>query len=161
MVICLERGADLHTAQLMPVPLTVSCFSKILIDFTFLVRAHLGSPGQKAVKRVCVCVLVSPALHETHPKAAYVLPVFLIYFLFKRFLSKCLKICETDLYPICRNGRTVAVNERTEVKFFDPSRDAALATICVGFIGFYPQNWVRVTFGRRRLTTRSTGKPIS
>jgi len=95
------------------------------------------------------------------PPQAYVLPVFLIYFLFKRFLSKCLKICETDLYPICRNGRTVAVDERTEVKFFDPSRDAALATICVGFIGFYPQNWVRVTFGRRRLTTRSTGKPIS
>ena len=36
MVICLERGADLHTAQLMPLPLTVSCFSKILIGFTFL-----------------------------------------------------------------------------------------------------------------------------
>jgi len=33
MVICLEQGADLHTAQLMPLPLTVSCFSKIQIDF--------------------------------------------------------------------------------------------------------------------------------
>ena len=31
MVICLERGADLHMAQLMPLPLTVSCFSKIQI----------------------------------------------------------------------------------------------------------------------------------
>ena len=29
MVICLELGADLHMAQLMPLPLTVSCFSKI------------------------------------------------------------------------------------------------------------------------------------
>jgi len=29
MVICLGRGADLHMAQLMPLPLTVSCFSKI------------------------------------------------------------------------------------------------------------------------------------
>ena len=29
MVICLERGADLHMAQLKPLPLTVSCFSKI------------------------------------------------------------------------------------------------------------------------------------
>jgi len=29
MVICLVRGADLHTAQLMPLSLTVSCFSKI------------------------------------------------------------------------------------------------------------------------------------
>ena len=48
-------GADLHTAQLMPLPLTVSCFSKIHIGFTFLVPAQLGSPGKKAVKRVCVC----------------------------------------------------------------------------------------------------------
>ena len=54
MVICLERSADLHMAQLMPLPHTVSCFSKIQIGFTFLVPAHLGSPGQKAVKRVCV-----------------------------------------------------------------------------------------------------------
>ena len=58
MVICLERGADLHTTQLMPLPLTVSCFSKIQIGFTFLVPAHPGSPGQRAVKRVCVCVCV-------------------------------------------------------------------------------------------------------
>ena len=48
--------ADLHTAQRMPLPLTVSCFSKIQIGFTFLVPAHLRSPGKKAVKRVCVCV---------------------------------------------------------------------------------------------------------
>jgi len=54
VVICLERGADLHTAQLMPLSLTVSCFSKIQIGFTFLVPAHLGSPRQKAIKRVCV-----------------------------------------------------------------------------------------------------------
>jgi len=52
MVICLERGADLHSAQLMPLPLTVSCFSKIQISFTFLVPAHLGSPRQRAVKWV-------------------------------------------------------------------------------------------------------------
>ena len=48
MVICLEQGADLHMAQLMPLPLTVSCFSKIQIGFTFLVLAHTGSPGQRA-----------------------------------------------------------------------------------------------------------------
>jgi len=59
MVICLERGADLHMAQLVPLPLTVSCLSKIQIGFTFLVPAHPGSPGQRAVKRVCVCVCVS------------------------------------------------------------------------------------------------------
>ena len=57
VVICLERGADLHMAQLMPLTLTVSCFSKIQIGFTFLVPAHPGSPGKRAVKWVCVCVV--------------------------------------------------------------------------------------------------------
>jgi len=52
VIICLERSADLHMAQLMPLPLAVSCFSKIQIGFTFLVSVHLGSPGQRAVKRV-------------------------------------------------------------------------------------------------------------
>ena len=56
MVICLERGADLHMVQLMPLPLTVSCFSKIQIGFTFLVPAHPDSPGKRAVKWVCVGV---------------------------------------------------------------------------------------------------------
>ena len=54
MVVCLDRGAVLHMAQLMPLPLTVSCFSKIRIGFTFLVPAHPGSPGQG-----CVCMLTS------------------------------------------------------------------------------------------------------
>jgi len=58
MVSCLEWDADLHMAQLMPLPLTVSYFSKIQIGFTFQVPAHLGSPGKRAVKRVCVCVCV-------------------------------------------------------------------------------------------------------
>ena len=57
VVVCLVRCADLHTAQLMPLLLTVSCFSKIQIGFTFLVPAHLGSPGKGplnvCVKRVC------------------------------------------------------------------------------------------------------------
>ena len=61
MVVCLERGADrgadLHMVQLMLLPLTISCFSKIQIGSTFLVPAHLGSPGKRAVKMgVCVCV---------------------------------------------------------------------------------------------------------
>jgi len=45
----LERGADLHMAQLMPLPLTVSCFSRIQIG-TFLVPADPGRPGQRAIK---------------------------------------------------------------------------------------------------------------
>ena len=56
-VICLERGADLHMAQLMPLPLTVSCFSKIQVGFTFLVPAHLSSPGKGPLGvRACMCV---------------------------------------------------------------------------------------------------------
>ena len=85
---CLERGADLHMAQLMPLPLTLSCFiiiiiektdaglnglyiRKIQIGFTVLVLAHMGSPGKRAVKRVCVrvcvcvCVPLLPVLYRT------------------------------------------------------------------------------------------------
>jgi len=58
VVICLEQGADLHMVQPMPLPLTVSCFSTIQIGFTFLVMAYPGSPGQRAVKRVCVVYLI-------------------------------------------------------------------------------------------------------
>ena len=50
VVICLERGADLHMVQLMPLPLTVSCTSKIQIGFAFLVPAYPGCPGKEAVK---------------------------------------------------------------------------------------------------------------
>jgi len=50
MVICLDRGADLHMAQLMPLLLTVSCSSKIQISFTFLVPAYPACPGKEAVK---------------------------------------------------------------------------------------------------------------
>ena len=62
VVVCLGLSAELHMAQLMPLPLTVSCFSRIQIGFIILVPAHLGSPGKRAVKRVrvsvslCVCV---------------------------------------------------------------------------------------------------------
>jgi len=70
VIICLEQGADLHMAQLMPLPLTISCFSKTQIGFTFLVPAHPGSLGQKAVKLACVCVPV------THLKTDDSLAVF-------------------------------------------------------------------------------------
>jgi len=63
MVVCLEQGADLHMAQLMPLLLTIFFFSKIQIGFTFLVPVHLCSPRKRAVNRVCVrvhvCVCVS------------------------------------------------------------------------------------------------------
>jgi len=68
MVICLDRDADLHMAQQIPLPLTVSYFSKIQIGFTFLVPAHPGSPGQRAVKRVCVCVCVCSVVSSRQPE---------------------------------------------------------------------------------------------
>ena len=68
MVICLERGADLHMAQLMPLPLTslAAVKSRLVLPFTFLVPAHPGSPGQRAVKRVCVrvCICINVATGE-------------------------------------------------------------------------------------------------
>ena len=57
MIICLERCADLHMAQLMPLPLTVSCSSKIQIGFTYLVPAYPGCPGKEAVVGCNVVVL--------------------------------------------------------------------------------------------------------
>ena len=78
VVVCLEQGANLHMAQLMPLPLTVSCFCKIQIGFTFLVAARLGNPGKRAVKRVCVCVCVCvfiwkmAALNQCVCKGSYV-----------------------------------------------------------------------------------------
>jgi len=90
VVICLERGAGLHTAQLMALPLTVSCFSKIQIGFTVL-PAHPGSPRQIAVKwvHVCVCVYIvcfpTYAFFFTFP---YLSPPLLIFSFENRPASK-------------------------------------------------------------------------
>ena len=75
MVICLERGADLHIAQLMPLPHTVPCFSKIQIGFTFLVPAHLGSSSRhiacvapdEGPLNGCVCVC---GIHQNNALSA-------------------------------------------------------------------------------------------
>ena len=75
VVVCVEQGADLHMAQLMPLPLTVFCFSKIQIGFTFLVPAHLGSPGQRAIKWVCVCVLAMLVTFSAAPIPSEVAPM--------------------------------------------------------------------------------------
>ena len=58
MVVCLVQGADLHMAQLMPLPLTVSRSSKIQIGFTFLVPAYPGCPGREAVKWLLLLLLL-------------------------------------------------------------------------------------------------------
>jgi len=67
--VCLERGADLHTAQLMPLPLTVSCFIKIQIGFAFLEPAHPGSSGIGPLNaRASVCV-VRELVQQIHNKS--------------------------------------------------------------------------------------------
>ena len=66
MVVCLERGAGLHVAQLLPLPLTVSCSSKIQIGFTFLVPAYPGCPGKEAVKWLCVSLISGQSLAFLH-----------------------------------------------------------------------------------------------
>ena len=53
IVVCLEQGADLHIAQLMPLPLTVSCFTKIQIGFTFLVPTQLGTHTHTRLTALC------------------------------------------------------------------------------------------------------------
>ena len=58
MVICLERGADLHMAQRIPLPLTVSCFSKIQIGLPFWYRLTWVVPD-KGPLNGCVCVMGS------------------------------------------------------------------------------------------------------
>ena len=85
MAIYLKLGADLHTAQLTPLPLTVSSFSKIQIGFAFLVPAHPSSAGQRAVKRVCVRVpgwagtrrniySLTPVQHTVNSTSSSVIP---------------------------------------------------------------------------------------
>ena len=66
MVVCLEPGADLHMAQLMPLPLTVSCFSKIQTGFTFLVPAHPVVPEKRSLNG-CVCVCDTVDMKDIKP----------------------------------------------------------------------------------------------
>jgi len=67
----MEQSADLHLVQLMPLPLIVSCFSKIQIGFTFLVPAYPGSPGKGPFYgRMYVCILLSNSV--THSNSSEV-----------------------------------------------------------------------------------------
>ena len=110
MVVCLERGADLHMAQLMPLPLTVSCFSKIQIGFSFLVPAHPGSPRKRPVKRVCVCV---GGLNNVHisSRVNCVHETLYLYYVIGRvkvkvnfaFSAVTLLVGHQEEHPACKN----------------------------------------------------------
>ena len=68
MVICLERGADVHMAQLMPLPLTISCFSKIQTGFTFLVPAHTVVLEKGPLKEMRACVYLQSHINNALKK---------------------------------------------------------------------------------------------
>ena len=118
MVICPERDADLHVAQLMPLPLIVSCFSKIQVGFTFLVPAHPGSPGKRAVKRVCACVLSALTLlvrrQKGHPACKKLSSGVLAW------LSVCSKM-QTCIWPswcLCHSLSLALVKSRLVLPFW-------------------------------------------
>jgi len=105
MVICLERGADLHVAQLMPLPLTVSCFSKIQIGFNFLVPAYPGSPG-KGPLNGCVCIgLFSCIVASQFNKLTFLLN----YSFHSSTLGSCLVRSSSPMWTNLYIGRSAAI----------------------------------------------------
>jgi len=94
MVICLERGADLRMAQLMPLQLTVSCFSKIQIGLPFWYRLTQVVPEKKAVKRVCVCDSENSCLEQKNAWSRLALILLRLYDISLN-LSKVIKIVAT------------------------------------------------------------------
>jgi len=58
VVMCLGQGANLHVAQLMPLPLTISCSSKSRLVLPSWCRLTWVVPDkiQEGCKMVCVCV---------------------------------------------------------------------------------------------------------
>ena len=104
MVICLERGADLHMAQLMPLSLTVSCFSKIQIGFY---RAML------CIRHGPVSVCLSSALLVLFPSFRYSFPSVIFCpssFCFPSliqpfaFIAFTLLVGRQEGYPACKKG---------------------------------------------------------
>ena len=91
MVICLERGADLHTAQLMPLTLTVSCFSKIQIGLPFWYRLTRVVPDKGPLNG---CVLYSASSQGPQCAMLTEMAVWLrnCLCLYSLFMSLCLYI---------------------------------------------------------------------
>jgi len=127
MVICLEWDADLNMVQLMPLPLTVSCFSKIQIGFTFLVPAHQDSIRQRAIKWVCVysvlgrkervilwaclCVCLSVCLPDWLPAwpETYLFILFIYWFTYANNSTKARYGTNKDtIFVICPEPMAVA-----------------------------------------------------
>jgi len=118
VAICLEQAADLHMAQLMPLPPTVSCFSKIQIGSTFLVPAHLGSPGKRSVILVCVCVCVRACVRVRARSCGYWLLVtnsnltWCVWYMQVITVSVCVCVCVcvciSDSTPVTTSWRRIS-----------------------------------------------------
>ena len=110
VVICLERGADLHMVQLMPLPLAVSSFGKIQIGFTFLVPARSGSPGQMAVKRVCDCIVLMYSAIQLKVCSITLLTYFFTYSYVKIQVARA--SCSHTRASVTKQYNLAAVKER-------------------------------------------------
>jgi len=134
VVVCLERGADLHMAQLMPLPLTASVKSRLV--FTFLVPALPGSPGKRAVKWlcvcVCVCVCVVPSsqlrrcptvLLNSHSERRFVLP-FLRRFINARALGDRLSPLQSSSRELFGGSADETLKPKDEVTPAGPTSRA-------------------------------------
>jgi len=133
MVICLERGANLHMAQLMPLPLTVSLFSKIQICFTFLVPAYPGSPGKRAVKRGCVCVCAGISsynyIYSSYLQCYYSDSFICMYFIV------AIWCCSVMYYVLFIADVTLVLNWQLDV-MCEWSREIAVCILCVVSVGY-------------------------
>ena len=114
MVICLERGADLHMAQLTPLTITVSCFSKIQIGFAFLVPAHPGSPGKRPLNG-CVCVCVLCALYVTHSLCFLCCNFTTMLHCRSELRSVCSATTHADNVALPACARRAAVQQSTDI----------------------------------------------
>jgi len=129
MIICLRRDADLHMAQLMPLPLTIFCCSKsrlvLLLGFTFLLPAHPRSPRQSPGAVICCSSswlnLVESSLaqntvkrmsSQSHTMDLIILFVyvnhFLLLLLFFFLLSMIKMLCILDINMLTTTNGTVA-----------------------------------------------------
>jgi len=58
VLICLVQGADLHMAQLMPLPIIVFCSSKSRLVLPFWYWFTLVVPGKAPLNGCCCCYVV-------------------------------------------------------------------------------------------------------
>jgi len=117
----------------MPLLLTISCFSKIQICFTFLVLAHPGSPGKRAVKRVCVCVCeqsncLSRLNREMASEAAWDVASMLTTYSGSSDRALCSTACHRTTWPLHVTWRRHASTWRHRCNYSEEPMNVVEAT---------------------------------